>query len=91
MHVREPFVTPGQVEVKHYALERATLGATSAFDFANRGAMRSMLLVNGETVISGINLYAPPPGKAGHLRAAIIYTEPTSTSRDLEEIFRLNK
>jgi hypothetical protein len=89
--VREPFVTPRQVEVKRYALERATPGATSAFDFANRGAMRSMPLVNGERVISCINLYAPRPGKADHLRAAIIHTEPPSTSRDFEEIFRLRK
>jgi transposase len=37
-----------------------------------------------------INLYASIPGKAGRLRAATTYTEPTPTSSRLTEIFRLN-
>jgi transposase len=37
-----------------------------------------------------INLYAPISGKAGRLRAATTYTEPTPTSGRLAEIFRLN-
>ena len=37
-----------------------------------------------------INLYAPIAGKAGRLRAATTYTEPTPTSSRLAEIFRLN-
>ena len=37
-----------------------------------------------------INLYASISGKAGRLRAATTYTEPTPTSRSLSEIFRLN-
>ncbi len=37
-----------------------------------------------------INLYAPISGKAGRLRAATTYTEPTPTSSRLAEIFRLN-
>ena len=37
-----------------------------------------------------INLYAPIAGKAGRLRAASTYTEPTPISSRLAEIFRLN-
>ena len=37
-----------------------------------------------------INLYASISGKAGRLRAATTYTEPTPTSSRLTEIFRLN-
>ena len=37
-----------------------------------------------------VNLYAPSSGKAGRLRAATTYTEPTPISSHLVEIFRLN-
>jgi len=37
-----------------------------------------------------INLYAPISEKAGRLRAATTYTEPTPTSNRLAEIFRMN-
>lgn len=37
-----------------------------------------------------INLYASTPGKAGRLRAATTYTEPTSTCSRLADIFQLN-